>query len=74
MSIGSIDNPTLEVDLAAAAGPYPQGPHTVALPAYTRYVGDMQEFAAAVRGEAQIAVTEREDLLVQEAVIAASGM
>ncbi len=74
MSIGSIDNPTLEVDLAEAAGPYPQGPYTVALPEYTRYVGDMQEFAAAVRGEGRVAVTQREDLIVQEAVIAASGM
>lgn len=74
MSIGSLDNPTLEVDFAEAVGPYPQGPHLVALPEYTRYVDDMKEFAAAIRGESEIAVTEREDLMVQEAIIAASGM
>ena len=74
MSIGSLDNPTLEVDFAEPTGPYPKGPHMVELPKYTRYVDDMKEFAAAVRGESKIAVTQREDLMVQEAIIAASGM
>jgi len=74
MSIGSLDNPTLEVDFAEPTGPYPKGPHMVELPKYTRYVDDLKEFAAAVRGDSNIAVTQREDLMVQEAIIAASGM
>lgn len=74
MSIGSLDKPTLEVDFAEPTGPYPKGPQMVKLPKYTRYVDDMKEFAGAVRGESKIAVTQREDLMVQEAIIAASGM
>jgi predicted dehydrogenase len=74
MSLSSLDDPTLEVDLAKAAGPYAKGPKAVELPKYERYVGDLAELAAAVRGERPIAVTEREDLIVQEALIAASAM
>jgi predicted dehydrogenase len=69
-----IEPPKLEIDLAKAAGPYPKGPHIVELPSYERYVDDMAELAAAVRGERSIAVTPAEDLMVQETLIRASGM
>ena len=60
--------------LVEAAGPYPRGPHKVKLPPYERYVDDMAALAAAVRGEKPIHVSFDEDIVVQEAVIAASGM
>jgi predicted dehydrogenase len=74
MSLSSLDDPKLEVDLAKAAGPYAAGPQAVNLPKYERYVDDLAELAAAVRGERPIRVTGREDLIVQEAVIAACAM
>ena len=69
-----IEAPRLVFNLAEAAGPYPKGPHEVGLPAYERYVGDMAALAAAVRGETPVHVTFDEDIVVQEALIAASGM
>ena len=69
-----IEDPQLSFNLVEAAGPYPQGPHKVKLPPYERYVDDMAALAAAVRGEKPIHVSFDEDIVVQEAVIAASGM
>ena len=50
------------------------GSREVAMPAYKRYVDDLAELAAALRGQAQLRVTPEEDLLVHEALLAASGM
>ena len=69
-----IEAPRLVFNLAEAAGPYPKGPHQVELPAYKRYVGDMAALARAVRGEKPLHVGFDEDIVVQEALIAASGM
>lgn len=69
-----IEAPRLVFDLAEAAGPYPKGPHRVELPAYRRYVGDMAALARAVRGEEPLHVSFDEDIVVQEALIKASGM
>ena len=69
-----IEPPRLVFDLVRPAGPYPEGLHEVALPPYERYVGDMAALAAAVRGEKPLHVSFQEDLIVQEAVIQASGM
>lgn len=69
-----IEPPRLAFDLVKAAGPYPEGPHEVALPSYERYVDDMAALAAAVRGEKPLHVSFQEDLIVQEALIQASGM
>jgi predicted dehydrogenase len=69
-----IEPPTLVLDLAEAAGPYPKGPHAVPLPTYERYVADFQELAAAVRGEATLSVSLDEELLVGETVLHACGM
>ena len=69
-----IEDPQLSFNLVEAAGPYGQGPHKVKLPPYERYVDDMAALAAAVRGEKPIHVSFDEDIVVQEAVIAASGM
>jgi predicted dehydrogenase len=64
---------TLHVDLTVAAGPYRAGPQTQTF-AYTRYVDDFAELAAAVRGERSLRVRPEEDLLVEETLLRASGM
>jgi predicted dehydrogenase len=69
-----IEPPTLEIDLAADAGPYKKGRQKVALPPYERYVGDIAELARAIRGEGKMSVTLDEELAVQETLIAASQM
>ena len=69
-----IEAPKLVFNLAEAAGPYPKGPHHVELPPYKRYEGDMAALASAVRGEKPLHVSFDEDIVVQEALIAASGM
>ena len=60
--------------LVEPVGPYPKGSHKVALPPYKRYVDDLAALAAAVRGDEPLHVSFDEDLIVQEALIAASGM
>ena len=69
-----IEPPELVMDMTEAAGPYAKGIQKVELPPYQRYQDDFVELAAAVRGENPIGVTSHEDLIVQEALIAASGM
>ena len=69
-----IEDPRLVFDLAEPAGPYKKGAQEVVLPRYERYAGDMAALAAAVRGELPLHVSHDEDIIVQEALIAASGM
>ena len=69
-----IEDPQLVVNLVEPVGPYPKGSHKVALPPYKRYVDDLAALAAAVRGDEPLHVSFDEDLIVQEALIAASGM
>lgn len=69
-----IEPPTLQIDLAKAAGPYKSGVQTVALPAYERYVGDFVELASAIRGERPLSVTLDEELRVHEALLHACEM
>lgn len=69
-----IEPPSLVVDLVESAGPYPKGRTEVSLPPYERYVGDMAALAAAVRGDEPLHVSFHEDIVVQEALLKASGM
>lgn len=69
-----IEPPSLEIDLAEAAGPYQKGRQKVNLPPYARYVGDIAELARAIRGEAKMSVSLDEELAVQEVLITASQM
>lgn len=69
-----IEPPSLLVDLARAAGPYRVNAQTVELLPYTRYVDDFAELAAAVNQGRPLAVTAGQELNVQEALLAASGM
>jgi predicted dehydrogenase len=47
---------------------------TIALPPYTRYVDDFVQLAEAVRTGKPLPITAEEELNVQEALLAASGM
>ena len=69
-----IEPPRLVFNLVEPAGPYPKGEHVVDLPPYERYVDDMAALAAAVRGDKPLHVSFHEDIIVQEALIKASGM
>lgn len=69
-----IEPAALTIDLEKAAGPYTRGVQKVPMPPYSRYVADMIELASAVRGETRLRVTYDEDLIVQEALLRASGM
>ena len=73
MLLKPIEPPTLEVDLAKAAGPHKAGKQTVPLPEYKRYVGDLADLAQAMRG-GKLAASLDEELLVQEWVLRSSGM
>ena len=69
-----IEPPTLEIDLTAAAGPYKQGWQKVALPPYERYVGDIDELAAALLDGKPMSVTLDQELDIQETLLRASLM
>jgi predicted dehydrogenase len=69
-----IEPPSLQIDLASAAGPYKAGTNKVAMPAYRRYVEDFANFAAAIRGAATLPVKLQDELIVHEALLAASEM
>jgi predicted dehydrogenase len=69
-----IEPPTLELDLAKAAGPYGVGRQSIKMPPYERYVDDFAELAEAVRLGRPLSITPAEDLLVQETLLRASGM
>jgi predicted dehydrogenase len=69
-----IEPPTLQIDLAKAAGPYEAKIQTLNLPPYRRYVGDFADLAQAVRGERPLSVSLDEELLVHETLMRACGM
>jgi len=67
--VNPIEPPALTMDLQKAAGPYAAGVQKVEVPAYRRYVDDLRELAAAVRGETKLRVTAEEDLMVHETLL-----
>lgn len=69
-----IEQPELELDLKEEAGPYQKGSQIIEFPEYNRYEGDFAELVRAIRGEGKLRVSLEEELLVQEAVLRASGM
>jgi len=74
MTLKPIEQPALHLDLQQAAGPYKAGPQSIPLPKYTRYAGDIDELAAALRGDRQLTVSLAEELLVHEWLLKATGM
>jgi predicted dehydrogenase len=69
-----IEAPVLQLDLAKPAGPYQSKSQQVSLPAYRRYVDDFAELAMAIRSHKPLAVSLKEELLVQETLLRASEM
>jgi predicted dehydrogenase len=72
--VNPIEPPKLTINLAKAQGPYSAGVQQIPMPDYKRYVADFVELAAVVRGDSKLRVTGEEDLLVQDALLRASGM
>ena len=65
----------LSLTLESSAGGYPGGTQSVELPVSSgRYDGDMQHFAAVIRGRQPAEYTTAHDLAVQESVLRASAM
>lgn len=69
-----IEPPSLEIDLARPAGPYPAGVTRASLPSYRRYEGDIAALARAVRGETPLETGPEDELAVHETLLEASGM
>jgi predicted dehydrogenase len=72
--VSPIEPPEVIIDLAQAAGPYKKGEQKLPMPEYKRYIDDLAEFAAAIRGEKKLRVSLDEEMLVQETLLRASGM
>ena len=69
-----IEQPTLVINLAKAAGPYRTGTQTVSLPKYERYADEFVALAAAVRNSQPLTGTPEEELTVHETLLRACGM
>jgi len=72
-TIRPIEPPALEIDLAKDAGPYKKGRQKVDCPPYKRYVADLAELAAAVRGERKLTVDLDGEFTSCETLLRASG-
>jgi predicted dehydrogenase len=64
----------LHLDLKTAAGSYTKGRQKIKTAPYIRFEDDFKELAEAIRQGKPLSVSPMEDLIVQEAVIEASGM
>jgi predicted dehydrogenase len=73
-TVRPIEPPGVAIELVNAAGPHKKGRHQLAMPEYKRYVDDLAELAAAVRGQKKLSASLEEELLVQETLLRASGM
>lgn len=73
-TVRPIEPPGVTIELANAAGPYKKGKQQLPMPEYKRYVDDLAELAAAVRGQKKLSASLDDELLVQEALLRASGM
>jgi predicted dehydrogenase len=69
-----IEPPQLEIDLAKAAGPYQAKLQKVDMPEYHRYLADFVEFAGAIRSGKPLPVRLEDEIVVQQALLAASAM
>ena len=69
-----IEPPSLEIELVKAAGPYKAGLQAVPMPKYERYVADLADLAAVIRGERRLAATLDDELLVQKWLLKACDM
>lgn len=72
--LNPIEPPALEIDLAKPAGPYNAGVQTIPLPKYSRYVADIDDMAACIRGARKSPITLDEELRVQKWLLKACEM
>jgi predicted dehydrogenase len=73
-TVRPIEPPGLTIELANDAGPYKKGKQQVPMPEYKRYVDDLMELAAAVRGQKKLSASLEDEMLVHETLLRASGM
>ena len=73
-TVAPIEPPAVTIDLANAAGPYKKGKQQLPMPEYKRYVDDLAELAAAIRGQKKLSASLDDEMLVQETLLRASGM
>ena len=73
-TIAPIEPPDVTIELANPAGPYKKGKQQLPMPEYKRYVDDLAELAAAVRGQKKLSASLDDEMLVQETLLRASGM
>lgn len=69
-----IEPPTLEIDLAKPAGPYPAGRRKVDLPPFHRYEGDFQELVHCLQTGKSLSVTLDQEFALQQVLLEASHM
>lgn len=72
--IQPLDAPAVRLSLAKERPGYKRGTQEIALPKYTRYVGDAADMARVVRGEKRFEFTPEHDLAVQTALLQACGV
>jgi predicted dehydrogenase len=72
--IQPLDNPSVRVSLSQPRGDYKQGLQEIALPKYTRYVGDAVDMARIIRGEKETDFPYAHDLAVQQTLLKACGL
>jgi predicted dehydrogenase len=63
----------MRVSMREARGPYKAGWQDVEFPAQVRYVGDLQEFARAIRTSTPLKHSYDFEMLVEETILRASG-
>jgi len=65
---------SMQVDLQNAAGPYKAGVQTAPLPAFKRYMVDLEELATAIQENKPLAVTPEQESAVHETLLRACAM
>jgi predicted dehydrogenase len=72
--IQPLDSPAAKVALSKPRGDYQRGVQELTFPKYTRYVDDAADMARIIRGEKASDFSYEHDLIVQTAVLEASGL
>jgi predicted dehydrogenase len=74
LTLRSIDNPALEIDLAKAAGPFKAGRQNVELAPYVRYRDDFVELANAIQQNRALNISLEQERDIQQTLLMACEM
>ena len=74
LHIQPLDNPSAMLALAKDCGKYKSGYHSITLPKYERYIDDVADLAAVLRGEKQNDFPTSHDLAAQATLLEACEM